>query len=193
MKHKNINFLHRLTEHLFCAIIGQNDSNGRNCIMKKTSILLFIMLFCLSLIFTACNGETPTSTTPTTDESNGTVDGDTQGGDNTPGDDNPAGGDDAAGDDKPEGTVPEKKVCQTPVLTWSAATETLSWQAVEGAAAYEVTSNGQVLGTTDKTSLPIQKEGTYRITVKAIAAEGYTDSAASAVKTVTVGWSGTVK
>ena len=184
--------------------------------MKKTAVLLLLVVFLsFALVLTACNDtHTPSGDHGSTDggntEDGGNEGGNTEGGDteggNTEGGDNEGGntegGDTEGGNTGEGGDTGEGgneggntplPACATPVLTWSAGTETLSWQAVEGARAYLVTVNGTALGETAETSMKITKDGTYRITVKALAGDGYTDSAASAVKTVTVGWSGTVK
>ena len=162
--------------------------------MKKTAVLLLLVVFLsFALVLTACNNtHTPSGDHGSTDGSN-TEDGGNEGG-NTDGGNTDGGNTEGGGNEGGnEGGNTPLPACATPVLTWSAGTETLSWQAVEGARAYLVTVNGTALGETAETSMKITKDGTYRITVKALAGNGYTDSAASATKTVTVGWSGTVK
>lgn len=168
--------------------------------MKKTAVLLLLVVFLsFALVLTACSDtHTPSGDHGSTDGGS-TEGGNTEGGDNTDGGNTDGGneggneGGNTEGGGNEGGNTTPLPACATPVLTWNAGTETLSWQAVEGARAYLVTVNGTALGETAETSMKIAKDGTYRITVKALAGNGYTDSAASAVKTVTVGWSGTVK
>ena len=135
--------------------------------MKKRLFSLFVLCFAVWLGLCACGGDAPSSSSPS--------DGDT------------SNGGASSGEETPQGTP-----CDIPVLRWSAAKEELSWQAIKGARAYELTVNGEKR-TVTATSLAFHADGSYKVTVRALGGEGYADSAASAPLTFSVGWSTPIK
>lgn len=149
--------------------------------MKKRLFSLFVLCFAIWLGLCAC-GDTPSNGTPNNGTpSNGTSNSDTPNSDTS-------GGETSDGESEDEQGAP----CDVPVLRWSAAKEELSWQAIKGARAYEVTVNGEKR-TVTATSLAFHADGSYKVTVRALGGDGYTDSAASAPLTFSVGWSTSVK